>query len=347
VDIVPTALTLLGDAVSGFPGHFLYDLPTHRKLEGCDRGYVYWNEDCRRESYDTCRIEIRSELTYPLKKIDARKNDALKEYAYNLAYDPGEQVNLRAVPEALSKGFEPISFVVAVNDKDELRHNILSSPVAASQHHEWLLIDNGGNKNYDSVSALYDAAWKQARHDLIFFVHQDVFLPHGWEARVFAALGELEADDARWGVIGAVGALPPVSGRPKELRGHWCDPSGYHRDGPLPQAVQSLDEQWLGVRKSRGIRFDPQLPGFHCYGIDLSLTAAEAGLRTYALDVFVWHKYRDPQGNLVGHRDQSVKIRERWSDDFMAEFQPSADYVENKWKRYLPFQTTSWSWGNA
>jgi len=29
----------------------------------------------------------------------------------------------------------------------------------------------------------------------------------------------------------------------------------------------------------------------------------------------------------------------------MAEFGPSADYVEQKWQKYLPFQTTSWTWG--
>ena len=59
-DIVPTLLTLLGDAVGGFSGQFLLDPPVHRALNGCDRGYIFWEEDCVRESYDTCRIEIRS-----------------------------------------------------------------------------------------------------------------------------------------------------------------------------------------------------------------------------------------------------------------------------------------------
>ncbi len=29
----------------------------------------------------------------------------------------------------------------------------------------------------------------------------------------------------------------------------------------------------------------------------------------------------------------------------MGEFVPGAEYVERKWKKYLPFQTTSWTWG--
>ena len=344
IDVVPTLLTFLGDAVAGFPGRLLFDLSPHRSIEGVDRGYIYWNEDCVRESYDTCRIEIRSQLTYPLKEIIAVKNDTRKEYAYNLAYDPHEHDNLRAPARRPIPGFEPVSFVVAVNDDDELRHNLLASPVARSRHHEWMLVENRGNCSYASISQLYQDCLERARNDLVFFVHQDVHLPDGWEDRVFQGLLKLEARDPNWGVVGAVGALSPVPDQPKELRGHWCDPSGYHRLGPLPHEVQSLDEQWLGFRKRSGLTFDRKLPGFHCYGIDLSMTAREAGKKSYAIDAFVWHKYRDSRGHLIGRQEESWKIRRRWDDDFMSEFQPAADHVESKWKKYLPFQTTSWTW---
>lgn len=344
LDVVPTILTLLGDAVAGFPGRFLFDLSVHRRLTASDRGYIYWNEDCVRESYDTCRVEIRSELVYPVKRIQARKNDALKEYAFNLAYDPGERRNLLAATPERPPNFEPVTFIVAVNDRDELRHNILSSPVARSRGHEWIFVDNQGNARYASISRLYHEAARQARNDLVFFIHQDVLLPEGWEEQLFSQLLELERIDPRWGVLGAVGALPPVEGSPKQLRGHWCDPSGHYRLGPLPCEVQALDEQWLGFRKQRGLSFDPELPGFHCYGIDISLEARERGMKTYAIDDFVWHKHLDSSGHLVARREDSPKIRRRWSEEFMKEFLPSADYVERKWEKYLPFQTTSWNW---
>ncbi len=344
LDIAPTTLTLLGDAVSGFPGQFLFDLPAHRRLEGSDRGYIFWNEDSRRESYDTCRIELRSELTYPIKTITVRRNDTCREYAYNLAYDPEEHDNLlEALPGEIPH-HELVSFVVAVNDEEELRNNLLSSPVARSRDHDWILVENPENQRFTSISALYEHALKRARHDLVFFIHQDVFLSVGWEARMFQSLRRLEEIDPAWGVLGAVGALPPVPGEPKELKGHWCDPSGYYNRGPLPHEVQALDEQWLGIRQSRGVRFDPRLPGFHCYGLDLSLTARDLGLRSYAIDAFVWHKYKDSDAHLVARREDSRKITQRWSEEFMAGFRPAADYVEKKWKKYLPFQTTSWSW---
>ncbi len=347
LDVVPTLLTFLGQVPDGFPGRLLFDLSTHRRLLGIDRGYIYWREDFQRESYDTCRIEIRSELTYPLKRMTMARNDSLKEFAYNLAYDPGERVNLLDLRERKVGRFEPITFIACVNDRAELEENLLSSPAARSGRHQWILVDNHLNRRSTSISRMYAQAAEEAGNDLVFFVHQDLYLPPGWEERLFLALEELEATDPRWGVIGAVGALamgPQELDRPKELRGHWCDPHGYHRLGPLPSEVQALDEQWLGVRLSRGPAFDPDLPGFHCYGIDLSLTAREGGMKSYAIDDFVWHKYRDASGNLITRREDSPKIAGRWKEGFMAEFNPSADYVEKKWSKYLPFQTTSWTW---
>jgi len=347
IDVAPTLLTLLGQVPEEFPGRLLFDLSTHRRLQGIDRGYIYWREDCVRESYDTCRIEIQSDLTYPLKHIRVGRNDAVKEYFYNLAYDPEERVNLLDCRQRQIPNFEPITFIVSVNDQKELEENLLASPVAQSDRHQWLLVDNTGNRRYQSISRLYAENARKAENDLVFFLHQDLYLPPGWEERFFRSLLELEVMDHHWGVIGGVGAVimeqqDPT--RPKELRGHWCDPHGYHRMGPLPAEVEALDEQWLGVRKSRGPEFDPDLPGFHCYGIDLSLSAREAEMKSYAIDAFVWHKFRDPQGNLILSRENSPKIATRWQEGFMAEFNPSADYVEKKWSKYLPFQTTSWTW---
>jgi arylsulfatase A-like enzyme len=345
IDLVPTVLTLLGDDIAGVPGQFLFDPPTHRRITGLDRGYIFWSKDCVRESYDTCDIEIHSELTYPLKHITARRDDAVKKYAYNLAYDPDERRNLLAPLASQIPNFEPVTFVVAVNDFEELRHNLQSSPVSRSPAHQWLLVDNQGNKRHQSISHLYHDACIEAQNDLIFFIHQDVFLPEGWEESMFRALLELEKRDPLWGVLGAVGALPPVPGSSKKLRGHWCDPSGYYHVGPLPHEVDSLDEQWLGIRKSRGSNFDPDMPGFHCYGIDLSLATRNEGLKSYAIDAFVWHKHRDAKGSLIGRSHESAKILRRWSEEFMEEFQPAAEYVERKWKKFFPFQTTTWSWG--
>ena len=337
IDIAPTVLTSLGVVTDGFPGRNLFDLSTHRRLDGLDRGYIYWRPDCVRESYDTARIEIRSQLTYPLKEIEIHKNDLVRRESYNLAYDSEERVNLLNRQRATSEELEPVSFIVSVNDREELEANLLDSPVAQSPRHEWILVDDDGSAR--GISETYHRAAQHAKNDLLFFMHQDLYLPRGWEERVAIGLRELESLDPHWGVLGAVGAMSALENgdAPKELRGHWCDPNGYFRFAPLPHEVDALDEQWLGLRKSRGVGFDPELPGVHCYGMDISLAAREQGFKSYAIDAFVWHKYRDRNGDLIQCPQDSKKIRERWSDDFMRSFSPSADYVEKKWSKFLPF----------
>jgi len=234
---------------------------------------------------------------------------------------------------------EPISFVVAVNDAAELRQNLQSSQVWKSQQHEFLLVENFNNQAYQSISQLYSDALPRTSYDLIFFVHQDVFFPDDWEEQLASALSDIEMRDANWGVIGAAGI--GFDGRP---RGNWSDPGGTQRKGPLPSAVQSLDELWLGVRRSRGLNFDPALPGFHCYGMDLCLSARQRGLACYALDAHCHHKYRDPAGNRIENPAQSAKIMARNAPAFKADFAKSSSYIARKWHSYMPFASTSFKW---
>lgn len=236
-------------------------------------------------------------------------------------------------------GCESISFVVAVNDLEELRYNLQSSRVWNSQRHEFLLIENFNNEAYESISELYNDALRRASCDLIFFVHQDVHFPEAWEEQIAGALSEVETRDSSWGVIGAVGM-----GFDGRSRGAWSDPGGSYRRGPLPSPVQSLDELWLGMRRSRGLSFDPALPGFHCYGMDLCLTARQRGLVCYALDARCHHKYRDAAGNRIDNPAQSAKIIARNMPSFKADFAKSCSYVARKWHSCMPFASTSFQW---
>lgn len=254
----------------------------------------------------------------------------------------------RAVPFEAIDGAEPITFVIAVDDPEELRRHLHLSPCFGHDAHQWLLVENGGNRAYTSISALYSDALADAEHDLVFCVHQDVLFPPDFEVRLFRGLRELERRDPRWGVIGAAGRAPNEAAEPGELPpniGHWSDPHKYHKPRvDLPAEVQILDELWLGFRRSRGIGFDRELPGFHCYGPDLCLTARAAGLRSYVLDAPVVHKLLRPDGSLIERSDQSHKIEGRSTRAFRADFQQSADHVRTKWERYLPFHSTSHSW---
>jgi hypothetical protein len=100
-----------------------------------------------------------------------------------------------AIATSYDKPPEPISFVTVVNDFAELRHNLLASPIAGSAFHEWIAIDNTGNRLSGNISKLYCEAQVRAANDLVFFFHQDVFIPAEWEGNLFKALSELETID--------------------------------------------------------------------------------------------------------------------------------------------------------
>jgi len=339
IDLVPTILRLLGDNVDGFPGEFLLDLPAHRSIVSSDLGYVYWDKDMVRQSYDDCRIEIRSTLHYPLKAISTRRDDEQKDSFYNLVYDPDERDNLLEWKPPDSR--PPISFVVAVNDDEELRHNLLASPVTADTLHQWILVDNTRNHRFRDITRLYNEALEKAQNDLVFFFHQDVYLPPGWDNQLCGSLKELRSKDPSWGVIGAVGCPAPANGRRSKVIGRSSDPNQLYSAPSFPFEVQCLDEQWLGIRKSSGLTFDGELPGFHCYGLDLSLTARRMGMKSYVVDAFVWHKYRDNQGYFIDSREKSQKIVDRGSRQFRQAFQKSIGYVAGKWRDSLPANSTS------
>ncbi len=237
---------------------------------------------------------------------------------------------------------EPITFIVAVDDPVELRRHVLASDCYEHGGHQWLFVENRANRACDSISRLYWDAARRAQHDLRFYVHQDVLFPPDWEDRLFRALRDLEERDPDWGVIGAAGrALPEGDSEPPNV-GHWSDPHKYHKPprAGLPLEVQVLDELWLGVRASHDVDFDAELPGFHCYGADLCMTARAAGRRSYVIDAPVIHKLVRPDGTLIERSEQSHKIDGRRTDAFRRDFQRSADYVATKWEQYLPFQST-------
>ena len=243
---------------------------------------------------------------------------------------------------------EPITFIVAVNDHAEFRLHAMASECFRTSRHQWIVVENVGNRAFDSISRLYREAGRRARNDLCFYVHQDVLFPPDWERRLFRALRELEVIDPTWGVVGAVGisSAGPGPGDAPSLMGHWSDPRQLIRTA-TPAAVQVLDELWLGLRRSRGIDFDPDLPGFHCYGADICLAARAKGLRSWAIDAPVVHKLRNADGTLVQHAVQSSKIASRWNEAFRSDFLRSAEYVGTKWARFRPFASTCYAWPAA
>jgi len=199
----------------------------------------------------------------------------------SLAYSPA-----CCQPKEFTRGYDvgPLTFVVCVSDKRKLRTNFLSSPcIQGDSPHEVL--------TYHRCTSAADAmnrALASARNETVVWVHQDVFLPRGWIARFQS---QLEAARSRFGQLGVIGVFGTnlVDGQRQHV-GRVVD-----RDRLLdcglntPQrVVDTLDELLLAIPKSSNLRFDPAL-GFHLYGADVCLAAAERALAVVVVDAPCFH----------------------------------------------------------
>jgi hypothetical protein len=173
-------------------------------------------------------------------------------------------------------------------------------------------------RGFASAGAAYNAGIRQAAGDILVFAHQDVYLPADWDSRLAAAVSQLSQSDPNWAVLGVFGI-----NRDLRPQGHiYCTRQqkvlGQSFSRPVPCA--SLDEVVLVLRRSAGLAFDEQLPGFHFYGTDICLEAQQRGLNSYIIPAFCIHN------------TQGMKFMP-WA------FWQSYFAMRRKWWKQLPIKT--------
>jgi hypothetical protein len=208
----------------------------------------------------------------------------------------------------------PATFVAAVNSRDVLENNLLASPCLQEPHPHEVLVQEG----FSSAAKAYNDALDRSSNDLIVFAHQDILFGTSWVADLSRALATLEALDPDWGVLGCYGETLHDHGRGYILSG---EQGILGKPFTKPEAVQTLDEIVLILRKSKGLRFDEGLPNFHFYGTDICMEAAKRGMKAYAISAFCIH-----------NAAQTVMLPK--------EFYQCYRYIKSKWMEFLPIQTT-------
>jgi hypothetical protein len=207
------------------------------------------------------------------------------------------------------------TIIAAVNNRRILEGNLLLSPALADGHERNILIKEG----FSSASLAYNSAMEEAKDDILVFVHQDVYLPEHWFSNVSRAIQTLEENGIRWGVLGCFGLRRGVEGG---LGMVFTTGRGLHGKAlHAPEQVDTLDEIVLIFRKSTGLKFDPNLPYFHMYGVDICLQAKSFGMTNYAIPAFCVH-----------NTNQLVKLP--------AEFYACYSYIKRKWPKDLPIHTS-------
>ncbi len=83
---------------------------------------------------------------------------------------------------------DALSFVCCVSREEVLRSNLLASPcLGRGSSHEVILV-----KNCPSAADGLNLGVERAAGDWVVGVHQDVFLPEGWDRRLAIQLREAE-----------------------------------------------------------------------------------------------------------------------------------------------------------
>ena len=207
--------------------------------------------------------------------------------------------------------YENLTIAVAVNDMGVFRNNLGLSPDISNGGRNQVVIKEG----FSSASHAYNTVLKEAENEIIVFVHQDVYLPEKWISGLRGWFSYLEKESINWGVLGCFGSRKSAEGGLGRI---YTTGLGLHgRKITRPEPVETLDEIVLILRKSSGLMFDPALPHFHLYGVDICMSARDKGMICYALPAFCIH-----------NTNQLL--------DLPKEFYTCYRHIKNKWRRFLP-----------
>jgi hypothetical protein len=159
-----------------------------------------------------------------------------------------------------------------------------------SSNSEFLAADNrevNGFDGYDWQKTLL----MQARGRFVIFCHDDIELLDAGFSELLTALNALDLNQPDWLLAGVAGGRyqPRKHHRPF-LRMHISDPFGDDRRmGAVPGRVETLDECFILMRRTRPVIGSYDLGGFHFYGPDLCLQAELLGGSAHVIDFHLRH----------------------------------------------------------
>ncbi len=219
-----------------------------------------------------------------------------------------------------------LSFVSCVTDLQVLQERLLASPCLQRGGHRLTLVQNAASAADGFNAALLGAApgtW-------LVWVHQDIFLPQGWDAGFAMALAEAQTQFPALAVAGVYG----VAGAGAQARraGHVLDRGRLLREpAALPCLVDSLDEMLFAVRADTRLQLDATL-GFDFYATDLALQAQARELQCAVVDAYCehWSATPTPEAAQTGLAQRILA---------------SGTAFERKWQHRLPLTTSCFDIG--
>ncbi len=221
-----------------------------------------------------------------------------------------------------------LSFVTCASNLEVLGARLLSSPCLGAGGYPLAVYFNAPSAAHGFNAALL-AEQAKSRDEpgggsWQVWVHQDVFLPQGWDAVFGQALAKAQQAFPQLAVAGVYGLAG--AGTHARRAGHVLDRGKLLLEAtPLPCRADSLDELLFAVRIDTGLQLDPAL-GFDFYATDLVLQAQAQGWQCAVLDAYCEHWSSTPASGAI---PQAVVER----------VQSSAAVFERKWAQRLPITT--------
>lgn len=198
-----------------------------------------------------------------------------------------------------------IDFAAAVNDEAVLTNCLKRSP-DLQQEAARLRTYVG----FKSAGEAYNCALDESEAPYLVLLHQDIYLPRGFLDKLRTRIAELNRIDPDWAVAGPIGL-----GLDRIVKGAvWSSGIGAVVGQPVAKPIETicLDELLFVVRKASRVRFDTNLPGFHMYGLDVVLSAIDAGMKSYVIDLPVVHHSRPVISLSGGYHKAYAYIRSKW-----------------------------------
>ncbi|WP_227539776.1 glycosyltransferase family 2 protein [Acinetobacter sp. MB5] len=179
------------------------------------------------------------------------------------------------------------TFCTLVTRPNEYKEMVLSAEQKGFSAHdvEFLFFDNKASNQFDGFSGI-NRAIKEAQGEYLIFCHQDILFKYDDREILEERIKELNKLNPKWAIAGNAGR--------KTTGKHVVrisDPHGENiADGPFPQEVMSVDENFFIINQKVNIAATTILKGFHLYGLDLCQNASFLGLKSYVIDFHLFHK---------------------------------------------------------
>ena len=205
-----------------------------------------------------------------------------------------------------------IAIACASNSDAILTANLMASPALGAG------LPVHVERNAPTATIAYNRALDATTAEIVVFAHHDVYLPLGWDKLLLARLNDLAKRHPDWALAGAYGVAPDY----RQFGPVWSSSLGQiiGRVPQQPEPVQSFDEMLIVLRRSSGLRFDPDQPDWHMYGTDIVQQARVAGRGAFAVGLNCIHNDR-----FHGH------VGGAFADCY--------HYMQRKWPQFLPIRT--------